>query len=439
MPVLGDLNTMALPDLLQWASMSQKSGVLELERNKVTRRIEFRKGWIRACSSDDPRSLLGQFLLSRGKITQVQLRDALARQETTGKHLGMIFLEMGALTQAELTRQVAAKAEETIQGLFDWEGAVFRFHEGATLEPNQIEVNLSVRDILFRGLQHHDELNEIRKAFKSSGIVLRRSGRAVPGELLEKPIARRIFESIDGNRTLAEILLHAHASEFLVIKLLYRLYRKGLLTITGERPVSADSPTLLDGLDQVRPVVPPFEIVPDPTDPANWRDRQPRHAVSAPNPVPATAESANRELDTEVEVAMRLTSRGEFEAALELLNASYRAYPGETYLRRLISKAEAAYVEGVRRSELSGEKIPVMQRPAAELRENLGSEESFLVSLIDGVTDIKGILWVAPMREVDGLRSLRKMLEKGLIRLDPPRSDESGEPVDGSLIDSASA
>ncbi len=429
MPLHGDLNTMSLPDLLQWASMARKSGVLELERNKVCRRIEFLKGWIRACSSDDPRSLLGQFLLSRGKISEEQLRDALAEQERTGKHLGLIFLDMGALSQLELTRQVAAKAEETIRGLFDWEGAVFRFHEGATLEPNQIEVNLSVRDVLFRGLQHHDELKEIRKGFSSSGIVLRRTDKSFPPELLEKPIARRIFDSIDGSRTVAEILLHAHASDFLVVKLLHSLYRKGMLAIADERPVSPDSATILDAWKRPEPD-------PSSTDPERWRDELPRPARAAEEPaVPHDPVVKGQDLDVEVEVASRLMARGEHEAALELLNASYRANSGESYLRRLISRAETAYVDSTRRNELPGDKIPVLQEAAGNPPEPVGSEESFLVSLIDGVSDIQEILWVAPLREVDGLRALRKMLDRGLIRLDDPES----APAVSTSVDPASA
>jgi len=425
MPVYGELSTMSLSDLLQWASMNRKSGVLELERNKICRRIEFRNGWIGACSSDDPPARIGQFLLSRGKINKQQLQDALSKQEFTGQNLGMILLEMGLITQQELTRQIAAKAEEMIQSLFDWEEAVFRFHEGANLN-NQIEVSLSVRDVLFRGLQHHDELNRIRSVFRSSGIVLRRTEKEVPDQVLNRAIARRIFESIDGKRTLAEVLLHAHASEFLVIKLLYKLYEKGFVEIVEDREVEPDAQTLLDKLE------------PDAPRASNWiaeelaasaaeRDLKDSMRDIGPHGVPSGIAGGRGEPDveTEVEVANRLSSRGEYEAALELLNASYRAHPGDSYLRRLITKAEEAFVESVRRHGLASDKVPIRARQTdAESPTDLGSEESFLLSLIDGKTDIKSILWVAPLREVDVLRSLRQMLQKGLIALQEPQPAE---------------
>ena len=47
-------------------------------------------------------------------------------------------------------------------------------------------------------------------------------------------------------------------------------------------------------------------------------------------------------------------------------------------------------------------------------------EESFLLSLVDGSTDIQSILWLAPMREVDVLIFLRRMAKKNMIELAEP-------------------
>jgi hypothetical protein len=427
MPVHGDLKTMSLCDLLQWAGLNHKTGVLELERNKVCRRIEFRKGKIGACSSDDPPSLLGQFLLSRGKITRECLQRALARQERTGENLGVILRDEGAMTQVELTRQVAAKAEETIQGLFDWEDAVFRFHEGATLEPNQIEVNLSVDDVLLKGIQHHDELQRMRKIFESSGVVLRHTGKPAPSKLLARTLPRQIWESIDGKKTLAEILLHAHGSEFLVIKLLYTLHTRGFVEIQEVRPAAPDAATLLD---------PPAECREE--DDTKWdvfglADLDPNvdlpetSGVGAPVAAEAPPMTAAIELDEEIDVASRMLARGEYEAALELLNASYRLHPNENHLRRLIAKAEKAYVKHVQRCGLSYDRVPVVREARDESSGDLGPQECFLMSLFNGEADVRSILWVAPLREVDALRTMRQLVDKQVIELREPTADGSAD------------
>ena len=422
MAVHGDLSTMSLCDLLQWASVNRKTGVLELERNKVCRRIEFRNGWIGACSSDDPPSRLGQFLLARGKITRDRLSEALARQQSSAESLGLILLDMGALTQKELAAQIAAKAEETIQGLFDWDEAVFRFHDGATLEPNQIEVSLSVDDILLKGIQHHDELKRIREVFPSSGVVLQRTGRPVPKELLGPNMARRIFESIDGEKTLAELLLHVHGSEFLVIKLLHALHRGGLVMIKETRPVEPNAATLLDPPPVVkRPSADSWETF----GPDDFKDLDLDSAERGPARRPQGGEAPHAsvsELDAEVEVARRLMTRDEHEAALELLNASYRAHSDESHLRRLIAKAEAAYIESALQHGLSYDRVPVPARSDdGSLPQGLGPQESFLISLLDGHADIRTILWLAPLREVDVLRSLRQLQDRGLIEIQDAR------------------
>lgn len=428
MPVCGDLTTMSLVELLRWASAGRKTGVLEVEQNQICRRIEFRKGWIGACATEDPPARLGHLLLSRGRIDVEKLRSALERREATGQSLGVVLMQMGVLTQIELARHVAEKAEETVQGLFDWEEAVFRYHEGATLEPDQIEVNLSVEEIVRRGLEHQDELRRIRLDFPCSGVVLRRVVRSGPAEHVDNEVAQRILDAIDGERTIAEVLLHAHASAFRVIKFLHRLFNTGHVVIAARRPANYAAPTLLD--------VPPRGR---PAEGGEWvaRDLEafvgtdlPHRAVSAPAPVGAlrldrVPDWRHHELDAEVEVATRLMSRGEHAAALELLGASYRAYPGESYLRRLIYRAEAGYVERVRAEDLSSDRVPIAVAETIAAHELL-ADESFLLSLIDGETDIRSILWLSPMREVDVLRALERMSQHGLIRFEPTREAETG-------------
>ena len=51
------------------------------------------------------------------------------------------------------------------------------------------------------------------------------------------------------------------------------------------------------------------------------------------------------------------------------------------------------------------------------------------MSLLDGKSDVRSILWVAPLREVDVLRTLRLMLDKQLIEF---RAGEAGEAGGGS-------
>ncbi len=409
MSVYGNIRTMSLPDLLQWASVNKKTGVLELERNKICTRISFRNGRIVACSSDDPPSRLGQFLLSRGKITKEQLRQALSRQERTGQNLGMILQEMSLLTREEIEIQVAAKAEENIYGLFDWTDAVFRFHEDAASDSFIIEVDLSVQYVVLRGIQRFDDLQRIRDAFNSSGIVLARTKRPTPSEIVASPMAKRVLESVNGSRTLAEILLHAHASEFLVAKFLYALYKKGIVTIAEVRPVDPNSRTLLD-------TAPPQAVE---------STQVPTEGAAGPSGIPVIGESADP--NRQIETVLQHMAGGDYAAALEILNGYYQNHSDDKQLRQLLLKAEAGYLDQARSDKFEPTKIPVPLKGAADpTQTNLKPTELFLLTMLDGKSDIKSIMWVAPLREVDVLKALQRMLDEGLIELRDAREDQAG-------------
>jgi hypothetical protein len=57
--------------------------------------------------------------------------------------------------------------------------------------------------------------------------------------------------------------------------------------------------------------------------------------------------------------------------------------------------------------------------------EHLSPAEFFLLSRIDGSWDVKSIIQITPLREVDVLRTLKKMREKGVIDLKDPEADVS--------------
>jgi hypothetical protein len=390
MALFGDLSSISLSDLLQWAGQSAKTGALELERNKHVKRIHFRNGSLIGCSSEDPPSLLGQFLLSRGKITAAQLKEGLERQQVKRENLGDILVAMGAISRDELLRHVAEKAEETIYGLFDWPDAAFRFIDGAPPDPGLIEVDLRVEDVLLHGMRRFDEMKRMRGVFDNPSIVLRRTGKTAPPEVTGHKAANAIYASVDGHRTLEELSLHAHASEYFVLKLLFQLLRVGLVEVAGSAGRTPEVP------------------------------QPPAVAEPSAKATPADGIESDTGLGGEIAVALRLLSRNEPEAALAILAAAYRDHPGDPTLRELVGKAEGACRESAFRV-LDPSKVPCLKRSAAELAgEPLSPTESYLTSLLDGRSDVRTVLWLAPMREIEVLQALKSMLERGLIELRKP-------------------
>jgi hypothetical protein len=404
---------MSLTEILQWLGNARKTGTLSIERNKVVKRILVRDGRVIACASQEPSDMLGHFLVSRGKISEETLRKALTLQESQHAHLGRILVTSGALSEDDLRLLLEDKAQETIFGLFEWDDAEFRFADGETADSNIYPVEMRVEDILLRGAQRWDELQRFRTVFNDPGIVLRRTARVPPAEVFRNRMARRIFESINGERTVAEILLHAHGSEYIVTKFLYELFRAGVAEIAGVKPIERE-PEM--------PAVTPLEAgssIASPLVPASQPVPVSRSTDVVMSATPGAAPSA---IDGgELEVARRLLNRGEFESALDILDRAYKAQPGDEALRRILAEAEASFVEKAYRHYLPPSKIVTLARaPESLTTERLSPTEFFLLSRIDGTWDVKSIIQITPLREVDVLRTLKRMREKGLIEIKDP-------------------
>lgn len=477
MPLFGTLTSMPLPDLLQWLGNARTTGTLQVEHDRVSKTIVLRDGKVIGCTSDDPPQRLGQVLLARGAIDEPQLRAGLAAQRETGRHLGALLVEAGAITADELTRYLETQAEETIYSLFDWTDAIFRFREGDPDLTDLFPVSLRVEDVLLRGLQRFDEMQRIRETIPDNGVVMAHTSKLPPPDVLANRMARALYQAVDGERSVGEILYHVHGSEFVVLQFLYELIRSELIRISGsrgapgaradaraapapeiERPATIDSPAAPTASEPA-PAAP--RAAPrrsgdqdledllagwDPGDAgtdAPAEDAAPAPAAeSAPRTATATAaprgdglgrlldetqglvpieQSDTRRLEADLESARQRMSSGEFEEALEVLDRLYREYPGDESLRRLTAEAEAAFIEKAYRHFLPPSKIPILTKPLSTLEsENLSPAEFFLLSRIDGAWDVRSIIQVAPMRESDALRTLKRMRESGTIKLSDP-------------------
>ena len=406
MSLVGTLNTMPLADLLQWVGGSRRTGTLHVELDKVVKEIYFRDGEIVGCLTDDPPELLGQFLIGRGRITEQQLLDGLALHEASGRYLGAVLVESGALAPEELSSHLTAKAEETILSLFDWPEARFRFQDGELPEARALAVSLRVEEVLLRGVQRFDEMQRIRQVLCDPAMVLQHTDQLPPAAVLDSPAARSVYDAVDGERTLADVRLHVRGSEYFVYRCLFELLRAGCLTIVGKKRAAAPV--------RGRKSAPAVEVA----QPSNT-DRPaaaPARGAVAPGS-PGT-------IDKRLQRARRAMSSGDPEAALAVLDSLYDELPGDEALRRLTLEAEAAFVEKAYRHYLPARLIVHLTRPIEELTSRpFSPTEFFLISRIDGAWDVKSIVQLAPLREADTLRTLKRLRESGVIELkDPPRT-----------------
>jgi len=142
MSLVGRLEDLALPDIFQIISLSKKTGTLIVRSRKGTGMVVFKSGQVIQAASDSIRDSLGNILVSQGMLDEAALARALALQKREADTpLGMILMEMGAVSAQTLESVVRKQIEEIIYDLLAWEEGFFNFELGEIAPKDKIEID----------------------------------------------------------------------------------------------------------------------------------------------------------------------------------------------------------------------------------------------------------------------------------------------------------
>jgi len=386
MGIVGNLRTMQLEELLQWLSQSKKSGTLEIVNGKVEKKIFFKEGRILSSASNKPEEYLGHFLVSHGLISEAQLNRAVKLQEERRTLLGMILVNEGALAEADLARMLRLKAEESIYDVFAWDEGDFRFVDDALPEGAMVPMQVDVTGIVMEGVQRVDEWRRVRRVIPHEQIVpvavidLSNVPDLDTGE-------QRMLSLIDDERTIEEIRLQAHATEFQICKLLFDQHQAGNIKLVKLR----------------------------------------RHAVAAAE-TPAGLPAA----DALVKAGRDHLARGNFDAALRHLRAARDLEPESKDAQEALVQAEKRVRDEMDRAGVTLASIPQVTATMEQMTSSqLSPQEGFMLTRINGSYDIQSILKITPMQQLDALILFWKLQSGGYIRLAPPRASAKAKDATG--------
>jgi len=244
--IAGNLRTMSFADLMQWLSSSSKTGMLVVDGPAYTKKIYFNHGHVVAVSSDNPREMLGYYLVGWGYCSEEDLRYLIEMQDHFRAMLGELAVKLGHLDKRELDHLLLVKTEETIYDLILWEEGNFRFLENHLPERDYLSVELPVSSFLFEGFRQRDERRRIERVIPDC--------RHVP-VLISPPeevndLESAILVTIDGARSIELIALECRVPEFDVLAFVHRCVVNGLMQIIPpaaaepDRPGRSDAPWL---------------------------------------------------------------------------------------------------------------------------------------------------------------------------------------------------
>lgn len=231
MSLRGDLASMGLEDIFQLLAVGRKTGVLELKGTLHTKRVAFQEGHITSIWSSDPREYLGQYLLTFNRITEDQLQEALSAQEDEQQLLGRILVNRQLVTEHEIRRIMQLKVEESIFDTFLWSVGSFKFDEGVGAHQKSMLLSLDVTGIVLEGARRLDDWKRIRRVIKGGDAILSALSEAIAERL---PLASEdadVLSRLNGIKRVDQLVIEIRMPEYKVNKLLFDLYERGMVGI----------------------------------------------------------------------------------------------------------------------------------------------------------------------------------------------------------------
>jgi hypothetical protein len=361
---------MPLSELVEFLARRAVTGSLTCERGAVRKTVYLRDGSAVGAASTDPREFLGQLLINFGHIDEEQLAKAFRTQQETRIRLGKVLTMVGLVQPRVLRESLSIKIRETLLDVFRWESGAFRVDEEAPAAPeDELAVSVPLSDILKEAEFRATAWDAFLAQFPSSGATLIVDESRIPASAGEGTIDGKLLMLAASGRTIDEIGLALHATEFHLYQRMYALARRGVVTAVD-----------IEMIDE---------------------------------PIP---EDAGR-VQAVLEESARLLAEGRPAEAEMAAARALAAAPSSDEARQALAAAREALGASLRAS-LDRRFIPVVRLSASEIAGlGLDASQKYLISRCDGRRALGQIAQVAPLDELEVLKAFRSFVVRGVVEL----------------------
>ncbi|MEW6337918.1 MAG: DUF4388 domain-containing protein [Acidobacteriota bacterium] len=356
------LTDLPLENLLRHLAGRRATGTLTAVTARFRKKLFLIDGTLAGVASDNPREMLGHFLVGWGYITETQLSEAMQLHERIGSPLGRVLESIGAIDSVRLESALRAQAEEALYGLFLAHIESQRILENVLPSLRPLTLRLELVPLVDEGLRRRARLREILDEVGDWRAVPGPGPGPVPTDLSQREA--RIVAEIDGARDIDSLALACHLVPFVVAELVARGVREGFVTVRGNHT----------------PQAPTGDLAP---------------------------------------VAVAALDAGDLRRAWDaigLLKASAWAADHGADIARL----ERRMAESLASRRISPELIPFLR--SVKLPGLLLPGEAFVLSRVNDRWSLKEIGRVAPFPEFEFAVIVDSLLRQGLIELRPPTS-----------------
>ena len=220
-----ELQKTPLPEILATVNRYGVPGVLELVRDKCTKRVFLLDGDIIFATSTDRAESLGNFLVGTDAITEDQLRASSDElRKTPGARHGEILVRMGFVDEDDLGSAVRKQVQAILWSLFNWDEGEVSFEVGRAKDDEVFKIKVPAARAIIAGCRRIADPKTITARMGGRGAVLKRL--PCPPHLEDfrlEPDELELLEFVNGKRTLYELCESGAASPGANVRILYAL------------------------------------------------------------------------------------------------------------------------------------------------------------------------------------------------------------------------
>jgi hypothetical protein len=247
MAIEGPLRELGIHDVFQLLDLSRKTGSLRVtsELREDEGVVAFDNGRVVHAAIRSKAMPVEMALLQAGRISEADLEKARGRQANGRVKRDVVetLVEIGAITQRELERQLRLQIESVVFELMAWHEGFFSFEERPREEiTGDARIAVSTESLLMEGARRIDEWSRIEDVIPNLDVVpalapvddARDDGGGAMLDLL--PHEWQVLTMIDGERDLRAIAASLGRDEFEIAKIAYGLATTGVIVVNQARP-----------------------------------------------------------------------------------------------------------------------------------------------------------------------------------------------------------
>ena len=229
----GDVSVISIAEILQLLHLQHQSGGLVISNKKSEITLFVREGNIDFARSRGVRDefLLGRYLVESSAISREDLDTVLGQRSGSRRLLGDVLKELGLVEPEAVTHAITRQASELVYEVVRWKTGRFTFTVGIPPEVSTVRLGLSTSALVMEGFRRVDEWRLIEGTFDFEETIARDEG-AIERVGSDSKLTKReqaVLESIDGERTVREIVDFMEGSSFEVCKIIYQFLNSRLV------------------------------------------------------------------------------------------------------------------------------------------------------------------------------------------------------------------